>query len=396
MEASGSLVQGLTGNACVYTTLIGQYERLNEQPVAARSSYPFICLTDDPDLRSESWECRLVAPLFPMDPVRSQRDLKIRPHLYLSDYDASLYIDNSVILKSPPERFFELSDADTGFVLPRHSYRESVLDEFLAVSQLGFDDDGRIFEQLNHYLLSMPGVLDETPWWAAIMLRDHRDARVRAMLEVWASHVKRYSRRDQLSVNFAFRTAGFQPSPIEIDNLVSELHSWPHADGRDRQRGMRKLATSLMPGSARIRLLEQQLEASQRALAERCEALETAQRALSERESELAEAQRARQQREAELEAGRAVLAERDRVLDEAQRAQRAREEELETVRMALAERAEQIESARTALETLLGSPSWRVTSPMRWISSRVFGTRAEPDMLSPGDASSARDPASR
>ncbi|MBA8907376.1 hypothetical protein [Aminobacter ciceronei] len=41
----------------------------NEQPVASRSQLPFICLTDDHALRSESRDCRVVEPLFPQDPI---------------------------------------------------------------------------------------------------------------------------------------------------------------------------------------------------------------------------------------------------------------------------------------------------------------------------------------
>src|SRR5688572_10939275 len=59
-------------SACVYTTLIGGYEPLNEQPVAASSRVPFVCLTDDPNLASDTWQIRHVTPLFGMDPVRSQ------------------------------------------------------------------------------------------------------------------------------------------------------------------------------------------------------------------------------------------------------------------------------------------------------------------------------------
>ena len=36
--------KALARHACVYTTLIGGYEKLNEQPVATNSRLPFICL----------------------------------------------------------------------------------------------------------------------------------------------------------------------------------------------------------------------------------------------------------------------------------------------------------------------------------------------------------------
>lgn len=170
-------------------------------------------------------------PLFPQDPIRSQRDLKIRPHVHLKDYDCSLYIDNSVVLKEPPERLMELYEPETGFLIPPHSFRETVLDEFLEVAQLGFDDSSRIFEQLNHYTLNCPEVLEERPWWSAILVRDHRSERVRSMSEIWASHVMRYSRRDQPSINVAFKAANLRPTALSVDNLGSDLHIWPLDSG---------------------------------------------------------------------------------------------------------------------------------------------------------------------
>ena len=220
-DKSGNLVSaGLTRLACVYTTLFGGYEVLNEQPIAPTSRLPFICLTDDPDLRSETWQIRQVEPLFGVDPIRSQRALKLRPHVHLLDFDCSIYIDNSVVLKTPPEALVEQYLGASAFCLPEHSFRDSVLEEFLEVEALGYDDQGRLFEQLNHYALELPEVLNERPFWTGVLLRDHRDPKVRNMLDIWLAHVQRYSRRDQLSVNVAFRRAGLRPEVLRIDNKV--------------------------------------------------------------------------------------------------------------------------------------------------------------------------------
>ncbi len=248
---------------CVYTTMFGGYERLNEQPMAAGSSVPFICLTDDPDLRSESWQLRLVSPLFGMDPIRSQRDYKIRPHVHLPDFDQSLYIDNSVHLTQPAERLFENFVPLSGICLPAHSYRDLVLDEFLEVSRLGYDDQNRIFEQLNHYVLDCPELLQEKPFWTAILLRDHHNQAVRNMAEIWIAHVFRYSRRDQLSANVAFHRAALIPDVLKIDAYSSWFHSWPRIEARDKDKGMRHAATSLSPPIAHIRRLEQALAEQQ-------------------------------------------------------------------------------------------------------------------------------------
>jgi hypothetical protein len=145
--------------------------------------------------------------------------------------------------------------------MPPHSIRDTVLDEFLEVLRLGLDENSRIFEQLNHYLLNCPEVLEERPWWAGFMVRDHRNLQLREALEIWTLHVMRYARRDQLSANVAFRAAGIQPLPLPIDHSESEFHSWPHARARDHRRGERDPTVSLMPLAARLRLAENRLQA---------------------------------------------------------------------------------------------------------------------------------------
>lgn len=82
------------------------------------------------------------------------------------------------------------------------------------------------------------------------------------MLEIWASHVMRYSRRDQLSVNVAFRQANLQPTAWHVDNLESDLHRWPCSIDRNRRRGSRDPVISLMTVGARVRHLEQKLTES--------------------------------------------------------------------------------------------------------------------------------------
>jgi len=287
---------------CVYTALIGRYENLNEQPVAASSGIPFICLTDDPELRSETWRVRPVTTLFGMDPIRSHRAIKLRPHEYLPDFDCSLYIDNSVLMTAPPERLIEQFLPNPGFCLAEHSYRNTLLDEFLEVAMAGFDDQGRIFEQLNHYTIDCEEVLQEKPYWCGLLLRDHRNPKVRAMLEIWSAHVQRYSRRDQLSINVAFRRAGLNPQVLSIDNYASRFHSWPHTAGRDRARGARTPASSLSPPSARIRELERQKETLER----QKEALERQKETL-ERQKETLERQKEALERELAEERQRAV-----------------------------------------------------------------------------------------
>ena len=271
---------------CVYTCLIGTTEVLNEQPLAS-SEIPFICFTDNPERRSETWQLRPVSPLFEMDSVRSQRVLKILCHKYLPDFDVSLYIDNGVLLKHAPEEFITRYFPESGLAAPEHSFRDSVLDEFLAVANDGLDDPSRIFEQLNHYAVTDPDSLEEKPYWAGILLRDHRNPCVRDLLELWWAHVQRYSRRDQLSLNYVLRRCGVIPNALALDNHNSSFHSWPHKTPARQPARMHRPVAAYGTLSARIRELENMLAAEKRGFGRQVAELQESNRRLAPRISEL-------------------------------------------------------------------------------------------------------------
>ena len=218
---------------CVYTALTGGYEMLNEQPAAATSSLPFICFTDNPSIRSQSWQIRPIEGVFGQDNVRNQRACKLRPHYFLSDFDASIYIDNTVILKLPPEELFAIADLSSGLSLPAHSFRPTLADEFAEVARDQLDDPTRVGEQLAHYRQLYPQILGERPFWNGILLRDHRSLAMVGAMETWLAHVYRYSRRDQLSAQVAFHCASLRPHELQLDNHDSPFHTWPKLASRN-------------------------------------------------------------------------------------------------------------------------------------------------------------------
>ena len=179
----------------------------------------------------------------------------------------SLFIDNTVILKTDPEAFLNENMDASGFSLPHHSYRSTVLDEFITVLDSQLDDPNRIFEQFDEYSSNCPSILREKPYWTGILLRDHRNPTVRAVSEIWFAHVLRYSRRDQLSLNLAFRQAGLSPKTLLIDNKESCFHSWPHAQARKHKTRSWNNAHSPAPSAVRIRELGRSQKVAEEALA---------------------------------------------------------------------------------------------------------------------------------
>ena len=257
----------LDASRAVYTGLFGGYEQLNEQPMARSSSVPFICFTDDRELTSDTWQVRLIEPAFPRDVHRSARRVKILVHEYLPEHSETLWIDNTVILTAPPEGLIDEWLREVDFALARHSYRDTVLDEFNVVVSDGLDDPSRVFEQLLHYSDITPAILSERPFWAGMLARRSTPA-VRSLMTEWFEHVLRYSRRDQLSLNLAISRSVAQVRGLDIDNFESAWHRWPTVSARSGRMRSDGFKTFLQPAWARVRELELQVDDLQRSLRE--------------------------------------------------------------------------------------------------------------------------------
>jgi hypothetical protein len=251
-------VSPLAPRRIVYTALMGRYEQLNEQPIAAESDVEFVCFTDDPDLRSSSWTIRLMEPRFPLDSIRSARYLKARGPSLLTEYDETLWIDNAVQLRATPESLLGswLATADIG--LPLHSFRTNVISEFDAVVTEGYDDPARVYEQLIHYSTLRPETLQELPYWTALVAR-RQTPEVDAAMRLWWDHLLRYSRRDQLSINYVVGSTGLVVNGMPIDNMSSDWHEWPIRVERKWNMTQDRMANALRVPTAEIGRLSNSL-----------------------------------------------------------------------------------------------------------------------------------------
>jgi hypothetical protein len=215
---------------CVFTTLIGGYEMLNEQPVAHKSNLDFFCFTDDPKLKSETWKIVNVDPILPFDNFRSAKAIKICAHRYLPDFAYSLYIDNSVLLKTTPELIFKDFSSDKfDMCCIHHSYRTTVLDEYEEVISSIYDKSNVIMEQFNAYSLINPELFFQKPIWGGFLIRKHTKPEVVTAMEDWLVQIMRYSRRDQLSLNYILDKHKLELNIVDLDNYHSRYHDWPTA-----------------------------------------------------------------------------------------------------------------------------------------------------------------------
>jgi hypothetical protein len=163
----------------------------------------FICFTDNPDLKSNVWQCR-VFDTHCLPPEKSSRRPKALPHEYLADYDYSLYMDNICELKRLPNQTDLVQSYGTDYVYRvfKHSTRTVLAEEALAISSLGYDTAENLINQLDTYAQYLP-LQTITPLnTCTVLLRQHNHLQVIRHGRMWWEHILNFSKRDQMSFDF--------------------------------------------------------------------------------------------------------------------------------------------------------------------------------------------------
>lgn len=221
----------------IYTVLIGDKESLNDplQMIGPHAGsdlqLDFFCFTDNRALSSRVWQFRdFNRPLVPHE--KASRRPKALPQRYFPEYEYSLYIDNTVVFKRPPNSI-DLEGAP--FKAFRHPWRSSPVDEADIVVKYALDNPDVVAEQMRFYAGMRP--LDQITTLTAgtVLLRRHHDPRVVAFGETWWEQILLFSKRDQLSLDLS---AAETDCPIEYfpgDKRNNDLFLWPVLSGNARR-----------------------------------------------------------------------------------------------------------------------------------------------------------------
>ena len=140
------------------------------------------------------------------------RQVKLLPFDFLSDYDASLYIDSNLVLLGDPLLLYRQWLRGQSFVAWRHPQRCSIFDELGAILASSRAEPSKIIDQ--YVFFAEQAVPDRVPMIEANFLwRDHRDHRVRKfMQQAWEHLVRFESWRDQPGIAYLMWKTGIQPA----------------------------------------------------------------------------------------------------------------------------------------------------------------------------------------
>ena len=148
-------------------------------------------------------------------------------------------MDNTIILRTKVEDFINKifltnisDDKDPFFVLPFHSYRETLIDEFCECFNLKLDNDLLFLEQISDYIKINSIAMKAKPYWGGMLFRNHMHPQLMKFSEIWFSNILRYSRRDQLSIIHSALQSNLKINGFSLDNLKSDYHEWPVAKNK--------------------------------------------------------------------------------------------------------------------------------------------------------------------
>jgi len=187
----------------LYTSMTAGYDALNEIPRPAEN-WDFICYTDNPDIKSDTWQIRELNNELKLDPVRLSRLVKINNHLVDSGYDLSVYVDANFKIRGDLDTFIaHVLPPGQSFAMQLHPFNSSLREELELCIRVGKDDKDLLQKQYHHYVEDNH-FTDPYPHVAAGMIvRRSGKEEIRKLMETWFEQVLSWSRRDQMAFNFA-------------------------------------------------------------------------------------------------------------------------------------------------------------------------------------------------
>lgn len=218
----------------IYTCVSGNYDSLRDYLVVSKD-WDYVCFSNTvkSGVYNRSWK---ILPLgfSSLDDVRNARWHKINPHKILKKYRFSVWIDANIDVVD--KKFYQELDKHVSgnelFATMKHPERNCIYDEAKVIIDEKIDVPEIVEKQVTQLKkLNYPkqnGLIV-----SSILFRQHNDNKVSKVMEEWWSWVRDFSRRDQLSLNYALWKAHFKPTKLPFKYVPlgqSGSLFWRHHD----------------------------------------------------------------------------------------------------------------------------------------------------------------------
>lgn len=198
----------------VYTCITNNYDILNEIMIP-EENIDYICFTDR-EISSKTWKIVKIENDLNLDNSRFSKCPKILPHMFLKDYDVSIWIDGNIeVLGNIHELLGNLNNSC--FYACKHPSRNCLYKEAEIVVAYKVASPYLVKKQMEKY--KNEGYPENYGLIAGgVLVRRHNDPICISICEQWWKEILNFSKRDQLSFNYvAWRNPNFKFEYIKED-----------------------------------------------------------------------------------------------------------------------------------------------------------------------------------
>ncbi len=185
----------------IYTAIVGGYDTI-QQPLVIDDRFDYILFSDCIEAESIGvWQVRGIDYKNDIQ-VKIARYVKTHPHILLAEYNATLWIDAAVLIKSyyVYQRVIELYNQKVLLASHIHPERDCIYEEMFTVLDYKFETEETLLywghELRKHHYPTHNGLCE-----TRVMYRINNET-ISSFNEQWWYCIEKYSRRDQLSFNY--------------------------------------------------------------------------------------------------------------------------------------------------------------------------------------------------
>ena len=208
----------------IYTAIMGNYDQLRT-PKVENPGWDHVCFTDNPELRSDIWDIRLIDST-EYGHTRTARWVKICPHLFF-DHDLTIWVDGSFKIRCYLDEFVEQYHNGV-FTLMSHG-RDCLYDEADCCGRIGKDKKEVIDLQMKGY--REQGYPEKNGMVATGMMIRNKREDVAELCRLWWREVRLGSKRDQLSFGYSLWKKPLDINVIDFSNVINNYMIWMRHNG---------------------------------------------------------------------------------------------------------------------------------------------------------------------
>ena len=205
----------------ICTALAGEYDTLT-LPEEINPTYEYVCFSDRPLADLGLWKI-LPFTYQHADNTRRCRYVKTHLHTYFPEDQRILWIDCNILIRGDLDGYFEKLERSQALVAAvEHPKRRSILEEARECKRLKKDQGSVIDQQVARYTEAAfnPSRIAET----GLLFFRGWPLKLQQALDLWWTEIESFSKRDQLSFQYALHTAGVEWLPLLAEGYSTRNH----------------------------------------------------------------------------------------------------------------------------------------------------------------------------